>query len=294
MHANCEFLLLQSLKSINEAIDHFSNKDACEETLILHICCLNHLTVLKSTKDYHSEALTAIEKSCKLFTSWKSQNPDKACLVAEHFLSSEPQLVDEETFHALHTTSLYLLAQVFKNLNMKQNSTLLCYQTLNRVSEASPGSKKSECDWVDWALNCATLSQCFSTEELYTEARVCIASSYAALDKFRTEMVTNENAGDREVIKDLKEKRDHCAADIDRCVVKYCINLLESSWIYENIPEVEMRHTYKVGIFIIYVEAEGERYYRDNVDLFFSRPLNHVADTSASPDLVRLRQLISS
>ena len=40
--------------------------------------------------------------------------------------------MDEETFHALHTTSLYLLAQVFKNLKMKQQSTLLCYLTLNR------------------------------------------------------------------------------------------------------------------------------------------------------------------
>ena len=39
---------------------------------------------------------------------------------------------------------------------------------------------------------------------------------------------------------------EHCKADVDRCCVKYAINLLNASATFATIPEQEMRNRYKV------------------------------------------------
>ena len=103
---------------------------------------------------------------------------------------------------------------------------------------------------MDWSLNCATLSQCFVTDELYSEARECLHAAYCAFEKLQISLQEEDNSkpeGQDADKESSKEKVEHCKADIDRCCVKYAINLLNSSWTFKSIPEQEMRQTYEVS-----------------------------------------------
>ncbi|XP_063729363.1 KIF-binding protein-like isoform X2 [Symsagittifera roscoffensis] len=247
----------QALATVEASLSTLSPTNDPELTVSLQISCLNQKAVLKSRNDeesYYEEALSCLTDACMLYRNWSSENSSESPpFTFEHIL--KPDQIDSEsknhveklcnTFETLHTTTLYLLAQVWRNLGKKLHSTLACYVTLKRLSESSRRGEKV--DWVDWALNSATLSQCFVTDEMFSEGRLCLNSAYCALEKLniKLEGVTESEEDDKEI---LREKVEHCKADVDRCCVKYAINLLNASATFATIPEQEMRNRYKDSI----------------------------------------------
>lgn len=74
----------------------------------------------------------------------------------------------EKEFEASFTHTLYYLAQVHGALGNSVKSGILCHTTLQRQLETG------QYDPVDWALNCATLSQYYITQDEYTMSRHCL------------------------------------------------------------------------------------------------------------------------
>lgn len=74
----------------------------------------------------------------------------------------------EQAFSATFTHTLYYLAQVNAALGHSKIGAMYCHTTLRRQLETE------QYDPVDWAVNCATLSQYYITQGNYILARHCL------------------------------------------------------------------------------------------------------------------------
>ena len=128
----------------------------------------------------------------------------------------ENEAVREKAFEALHTHTLFYLAQVFGNLNQPKQSALYCQQTLCRQLETQ------EYDALEWSTSCATLSQYFINTSNYTQARHCLAAATHILERFSSEGRGLEEEG-------VRERVSQTEGDLARCWTKYCTSLLETS-----------------------------------------------------------------
>lgn len=83
----------------------------------------------------------------------------------DNFLSD---LERERAFSATFTHTLYYLAQVNAAMGHSEKGAMYCHTTLCRQLETE------QYDPVDWAVNCATLSQYYITLGNYMLARHCL------------------------------------------------------------------------------------------------------------------------
>ena len=74
----------------------------------------------------------------------------------------------ERQFGATFTHTLYYLAQVNAAMGHSEKGAMYCHTTLLRQLETG------QYDPVDWALNCATLSQYYITQGNYMLSRHCL------------------------------------------------------------------------------------------------------------------------
>ena len=77
----------------------------------------------------------------------------------------------QRDFSATFTHTLYYLAQVNAALGNSEKGAMYCHTTLLRQLETE------QYDPVDWALNCATLSQYYITQGNYMLSRHCLGTS---------------------------------------------------------------------------------------------------------------------
>ena len=124
----------------------------------------------------------------------------------------ESEEVREKEFEALHTHTLFYLAQVFGHLNQPKQSALYCQQTLCRQMETR------EYDSVEWSVSCATLSQYHINTGNYRQARHCLAAASHVLQRCEG----RERDG-------MREKLVQAEGDVARCWTKYCTSLLQAS-----------------------------------------------------------------
>lgn len=82
--------------------------------------------------------------------------------------SKESQADDATKFESLHTHTLYYLTQAYKNNGQFNKSAEYGHKTLQRQLLTKLY------DPVDWAVNCATLSQYHLTQGDYISARHCL------------------------------------------------------------------------------------------------------------------------
>lgn len=186
----------------------------------LHITTLNHLGILWSERRNYEKSLQYLQRSESLYYNYKKEIGDAPECVMEIL---EPLEGDDSEqahlrclqFENVHTHTLYYLAQVFAKLEQNRLSAQYCHITLNRQLQAG------DYDPVDWALNAATLSQYYLTAERFNEARHCLASASFV---FSGAKKTPETLNEQDL--ELQLQRD---SDIERCWIKYGLNLLEAS-----------------------------------------------------------------
>ena len=138
------------MESIDESLATVEKISEEQLKTSLHICCLNQKAVLKSrteSEHQYEEACDCLKLACVLFKSWsREKGVDHPPSSFDHVLrpQSGPESVEKltQSFESLHTTSLYLLAQVWKHMGLKTNSTLACYLTLKRILS---GQGNNEC-----------------------------------------------------------------------------------------------------------------------------------------------------
>lgn len=196
-------------------LEEFKMED-CAVSIYLHT--LNHLSILWSARNQHEKAKEFLERAEILYQNYK-QNVSSAPKHAEEPFQevendAEGFLLREKKFESLYTHTLYYKAQVLAKLGDSESSARFCHITLHRQLDAN------EYDPVEWALNAATLSQVYISQEKFPVARHCLASASVVFREAKT---------NREKLEEDKENLDYKDADIMRCWIKYGLQLLESS-----------------------------------------------------------------
>ncbi|XP_077997305.1 KIF-binding protein-like [Glandiceps talaboti] len=181
----------------------------------------NQLGILWSARNDYQKALHYLQESERLYKQFMHEVGKAPHTIHELFHQEENSLTEHERqtqFEEIHTLTLYYLAQIHGKLDHKDLSAIYCYTTLKRQLETK------QYDPVDWATNCATLSQFYLTADNYRQSRHCLASSshifQEALDKHHERDASEEEEEDP-----IPWRK----ADIARCWTKYCIVLLQAS-----------------------------------------------------------------
>ncbi|XP_058808356.1 KIF-binding protein [Phymastichus coffea] len=212
-------------------INVLSKTEINAKSILPMLSALNQLGILWSKLDDTSKAKEYLERAEKQFKDYKSLKIKESPPVNMSTLfgiddSNEP--LATEIMEKLYTLTLYYLAQIYGNLGDLIKSSVYCHMTLRRQLEMN------DFDSIDWALNCATLSQFFMEKEGFQQARHHLAAATHIVGKYEDtlkEMSSKElhNENEKEILDSKWENFRHRSADISRCWAKYGILLLSSS-----------------------------------------------------------------
>ncbi|XP_033004883.1 KIF-binding protein isoform X2 [Lacerta agilis] len=163
----------------------------------------------------------------------QAQNGNPPLDSSEHFMDEEGKLTDQERskrFEKVYTHTLYYLAQVYQHLELIEKAAQYCHTTLKRQLEYSGYYP------VEWALNAATLSQYYLTKQCFMESRHCLAAASVIFGQAGQVPSVEDNETEQDQ-QDLRQRR----AEIARCWIKYCLNLLQGArkLLEDNIGELD-------------------------------------------------------
>lgn len=193
----------------------------------LYLHALNELGILWSKRGDSEKALGFLQDAERLYHSFNEDKGGAPFEVHELFYPEDnfkSDLEREKEFSATFTHTLYYLAQVNAARGNSEKGAMYCHTTLLRQLETE------QYDPVDWALNCATLSQYYITQGNYMLSRHCLACAshvFAGAEESSPQEVVSEDDSQEE--RERKERIPQRKADISRCWSKYCLDLLKSS-----------------------------------------------------------------
>lgn len=153
-------------KYLNESIDLFGQYESHPSAVCAYVSALNENGILWMNR---AETEKSKEFLVKAEIAYDSFNETKLVPLTIHDLFNHR---DEEAINGakfldkLNTLTLFYLAQVFGSLGNLEKSAIYCHTTLKKQL------LQNDFESVDWALNAATLSQFFCTNNRFTE--VCI------------------------------------------------------------------------------------------------------------------------
>lgn len=139
----------------------------------------------------------------------------------------EGELSAESVLEKLHTLTLYYLAQVYCALDDKHKFAAYCHRTLSK--QLSQDETTHDLDYIDWALNAATLSQYYIEHDNFAQARYHLSAASHVLQKHRDNLETKGPRETSESVAAEYENYDHRSADVARCWAKYGMTLLSAS-----------------------------------------------------------------
>nr|XP_020663617.1 KIF1-binding protein [Pogona vitticeps] len=203
------------------------------EAVSLYIQAQNNLGILWSERDDIETAQTYLESAEALYNQYMKENGNPPLDSSEHFMAEEERLTDQERskrFEKVFTHTLYYLAQVYQHLEMIEKAAQYCHTTLKRQLEYSGYHP------VEWALNAATLSQYYLTKQCFMESRHCLAAANVIFSQAGQVPSAEDNEMEQDQ-QDLRQRK----AEIARCWVKYCLNLLQGTrkMLEDNIGELD-------------------------------------------------------
>ncbi|CAK6964049.1 KIF-binding protein [Scomber scombrus] len=155
--------------------------------------------------------------------------------MTEYFSTEEKTYQERiKRFELAYTHTMYYLAQVYKNLGQNERAATYCHSTLQRQLKLNQYSP------MEWALNAATLSQYYITKGRYMEGRHCLSAATVIsglAGEVPSEAAAQESETECERREQLRQKR----AEIARCWIKYCLNLLQDTkkLLEDNIGELD-------------------------------------------------------
>ncbi|CAF4380931.1 unnamed protein product, partial [Rotaria sp. Silwood2] len=196
-----ELYLRRILTSIEQVLNHSL---ICSLALNL----FNQLLIIRTSYEHYNDAIEIAKSAESLYNQ---------SLLIEPYLLREIINIDlliqtndrREEFEQIYTHTFFYLAQIYAKINDKDQSANYCRLTLERQLEMFHQHTKKHFDPLDWATNCATLSQYYMTNHDYATARHCLMCA----DKMLENVKTNDQLPER-------------TASFKRCWIKYAINLL--------------------------------------------------------------------
>ncbi|CAJ1048859.1 KIF-binding protein [Xyrichtys novacula] len=207
------------------------------ENVSLFIHVRNQLGILWAGRDETETAQGFLETAESVYQRYMKEDGSPPTDMTEYFTSEEKLLTHQERtrrFEMAYTHTLYYLAQVYKNLGQNERAATYCHSTLQRQLQFNQFSP------IEWALNAATLSQYYITKGRYMEGRHCLAAATVIsglAGEIPSEAAAQENETERDRREQLREKR----AEIARCWIKYCLNVLQDAkkQLEDNIGELD-------------------------------------------------------
>ncbi|XP_055688315.1 KIF-binding protein [Lutzomyia longipalpis] len=211
-------------KYLQDSIVLLEDYHANPEAIIPLVGSLNQLGILQANQGETADAKETLQRAEKIYVDFnESPSGEPLTTINDLFATKEEiqagagRLMLEKT----HTITLYYLAQVMCTLGEADTSRNYCHSTLKRQLHFK------DYDAIDWALNAATLSQCFLTPEGLTHARHHLAAATYIMDRFEGQMFKPEMSEDEKAAQ--LETFQHRYADVDRCWVKYALFILSHS-----------------------------------------------------------------
>uniref|UniRef100_A0AAQ5X0L5 KIF-binding protein n=1 Tax=Amphiprion ocellaris TaxID=80972 RepID=A0AAQ5X0L5_AMPOC len=200
------------------------------ENVSLFIHVRNQLGILWAGRDETEMAQGFLETAESIYQRYMKEDGSPPTDMTEYFTSEENLLTHQERtkrFELAYTHTMYYLAQVYKNLGETERAATYCHSTLQRQLQLNQFSP------MEWALNAATLSQYYITKGRYMEGRHCLSAA-TVISGLAGEVPSETESERRE---HLRQKR----AEIARCWIKYCLNLLQDSkkLLEDNIGELD-------------------------------------------------------
>ena len=176
----------------------------------LIIRVLNQIGILCTSRENYLKSLEMFKQSHDMYKSWEGH------LVP---LTDEDLLMGTARCDALHTSTLFYLAQTYSTLKQHAESSKYCRATLSRQLSTN------RYDPIDWCLNASILSVYYLNSRNFPQARHCLACCEIVLPQGQKKISECEEK-DRE---EYKEKLHRAEADLCRSWVKYSVTLMRKS-----------------------------------------------------------------
>uniref|UniRef100_A0A2L2Y9L6 KIF-binding protein n=1 Tax=Parasteatoda tepidariorum TaxID=114398 RepID=A0A2L2Y9L6_PARTP len=205
--------------ALNVSWEYIKDFAEAPEGCHLALKILNQLGIIWSERGDVGKALEYLTKAETIYNSYKSTRDVSPYNSEDMFVLENATERNWSTFEKTFTHTLYYMAQVYEAVDDNDKSASCCRETLKRQRESG------DYDVNDWALNCATLSQYYTKNEMYVVARHLLCCATDAMAKKEKEL--NEKKMDEE--KDVWNEVRQTKAAISCFWVKYCIGLLLDS-----------------------------------------------------------------
>lgn len=210
---------------------------ASSENVSLYIHVRNQLGILWAGRDETQMAQGFLETAESIYQRYMKEDGTPPTDMTEYFTTEENLLTHQERtkrFELAFTHTMYYLAQVYKSLGQTERAATYCHSTLQRQLQLNQFNP------MEWALNAATLSQYYITKGRFMEGRHCLSAATVIsglAGEVPSEAAAQESETENERREQLRQKR----ADIARCWIKYCLNLLEDAkkQLEDNIGELD-------------------------------------------------------
>ncbi|XP_029465015.1 KIF1-binding protein [Rhinatrema bivittatum] len=195
------------------------------ENISLILQCQNKLGILWAERGEIQTALLYLEAAEDLYNQYMKKIGKPPLDLSEYFMIEEEKLTEQERskrFESVYTHTLYYLAQVYQHLEMNEKAAQYCHTTLQRQLQYS------SYDPVEWAINAAMLSQYYLGKQWYMEARHCLAAANVVFNQagqVPSAEAAKESEEEQERLGLLQQRR----AEIARCWIKYCLNLMQDA-----------------------------------------------------------------
>ncbi|KAM4592283.1 KIF-binding protein [Odontesthes bonariensis] len=207
------------------------------ENVSLFIHVRNQLGILWAGRDETETAQGFLETAESIYQRYMKEDGSPPTDMTEYFSAEENLLTHQERtkkFELAYTHTMYYLAQVYQNLGQTERAATYCHSTLQRQLQLNQFNP------IEWALNAATLSQYYITKGRYMEGRHCLAAA-TAISGLAGDVPSEAAAQESETESERREHLTQKRAEIARCWIKYCLNLLQDAkkLLEDNIGELD-------------------------------------------------------
>ncbi|XP_011159275.2 KIF-binding protein [Solenopsis invicta] len=212
-----------------KCIDLLEESKLSPEGILPAISANNQLGLIYAQRSSYEEAKNFLKQAESLYVTFTEDvKLDPVHMVTIMGIEEiEGDLCAKSILEKLHTLTLYYLAQVCRELDDKCSFALYCHRTLSK--QLSQNKITQDLDYVDWALNAATISQYFIEQDKFPQARHHLAAASCILEKYSEILKAKGTRETSESIAAEYENYDHRSASIARCWAKYGIALLGAS-----------------------------------------------------------------
>ncbi|XP_034950715.1 KIF-binding protein [Chelonus insularis] len=218
--------LKEAEDNLMQCIEILKGRELEPQCILPSLSALNQLGIIWFQWGEYEKSKAFVEKSERLYTEYKNLDPvpEPKGMSSIFGIENSEEPTPQHVLEKLHALTLYYIAQVYGICKDHHKSALYCHMTLQKQLELT------DLDYIDWALNAATLSQFFMEKKHFTQARHHLAAASHILKLYENSLVDDPGETANDEVKAAKwEQFHHRSADVARCWAKYGILLMSMS-----------------------------------------------------------------